>query len=55
MSIQVAFLLVALVLFALGMLSRWYGPAERPYWPTMLSAGLFFWVLSVLWPLITAK
>jgi hypothetical protein len=54
MSIQILFLVVALILFAMGAWSRWWaGPPDRPLYPTLLSGGLFFWVLSTLWPLLT--
>lgn len=44
-----ALLIVAAVLFAIGAFSRWWA-APQPYYPTFISAGLFFWVLSILWP-----
>jgi hypothetical protein len=54
MPVQIFFLVVALVLFAMGAWSRWWAAAEpRPYYPTMLCGGLFFWTLSQLWPLIS--
>ena len=54
MSIQILFLVVALILFAMGAWSRWWGPPDRPpFYPTLVAGGLFFWVLSALWPLIT--
>jgi hypothetical protein len=52
MSIQILFLVVALIFFAMAAWSRWW-PQEQPYHPTLVSGGLFFWVLSILWPMIT--
>lgn len=51
MSISVVFLVVALILFGIGAFSRWW-VAPQPYYPAFISAGLFFWVLSILWPQI---
>jgi hypothetical protein len=41
---------VALVLFALGGWSRWWGTADPhgPYYGSFVSAGLFFFTLSTL-------
>ena len=50
MSISILFLVIALIFFAFGAWSRWWAAAEpRPYYPTLLCGGLFFWVLSILW------
>lgn len=38
--------IVALVLFAIGSSSRWWGPSPQPYYPTIVSLGLFFLTLS---------
>jgi hypothetical protein len=39
----------ALIIFAIGAWSRWWGvPGDRPYYPTLISLGLFFWVLSTI-------
>ena len=54
MQIQIVFMIVALVFFAIGAWSRWWA-APTPYYPTFISAGLFFWLLSTVWPLITGK
>lgn len=49
MSISVLFLVVSLIIFALGAWSpRWTSP--QPYYPTFICLGLFFMVLSMLWP-----
>ncbi len=54
MTVQSLFLVIALILFAMGAWSRWWGgPPERPFYPTLVSGGLFFWVLSVLWSQIS--
>lgn len=45
------FLVIAAVIFAIGAWSRWW-VAPVPYYPTFLCAGLFFWTLSQLWPMI---
>ena len=49
-------LVVAVILFALGASSRWWGsPADPrgPYFGSLMCAGLFFWSLSQLWPMLT--
>ena len=51
MSISIFFLVVALLCFACGAWSRWW-VAPQPYYPAWISGGLFFWVLSILWPQI---
>ena len=51
MSVSVLFLVIAIVLFALGSWSRWWA-AQQPYYPTFISGGLFFWALSQLWPIL---
>ena len=51
MGLPVVFLIVALVLFAMGAWSRWW-VAPSPYYPTFVCAGLFFYVLAQLWPLL---
>ena len=51
MGLNVVFLVIAVILFAMSAWSRWWtGAPERPYYPTFLSAGLFFWALAQLWP-----
>jgi len=50
-TFQVVFLVVAAVLFAGGAWSRWWA-TPQPYYPSLVCAGLFFWVLSVLWPMV---
>jgi hypothetical protein len=52
MTLSVLFLVVALIFFAFGAWSRWW-TAPTPYYPTLISGGLFFYVLSILWPLIS--
>ena len=49
MGLSVFFLVVALIVFAIGAWSRWWA-SPQPYYPTFICAGLFFWVLSILWP-----
>lgn len=49
MPIAVLFLVIAVILFAIGGWSRWW-PFPQPYYPAFISAGLFFWALSELWP-----
>jgi hypothetical protein len=56
MPIQIFFLVVSLVLFALGAWPRWGGapgPGPWPWYPPVISAGLFFYVLAQLWPMIS--
>ena len=38
--------IVACVLFALGSTSRWWGANPQPYYPSIVSLGLFFFALS---------
>jgi hypothetical protein len=52
MNISVVFLIVALILFAFGAWSWWWA-TPQPYYPSFISAGLFFYVLSILWPQIS--
>ena len=47
MSVSILFLVLAVVLFAIGAWSRWW-TAPQPFYPAFLSAGLFFWALSQL-------
>ena len=54
MSGQLICLVFAFVLFTLGASSRWW-PSTPPYYPTLVSAGLAFWVLASLLPLIKYK
>lgn len=51
MPLAALFLVAALIIFAIGAWSRWWASPE-PYYPAFLCAGLFFWVLSQLWPMI---
>jgi hypothetical protein len=51
MSIAVLFLVIAVIVFALGAWSRWW-PSAQPYYPAFLCIGLFFWALSQLWPVL---
>jgi hypothetical protein len=44
-------LVFAFVLFVLGAVSRWWN-APNPYYPALLSAGLAFWVLATLAPML---
>ena len=54
MSFAVVFLVIAVIVFAIGAWSRWWGTAgSPPYYPAFLCAGLFFWALSQLWPVLT--
>lgn len=43
-----ACIIVAAVLFALSGFSRWFGDPQRPYYPSLVSAGLFFYMLSLI-------
>ena len=52
MSVSVVFLVVAVILFGMGAFSRWW-PAPQPWYPAFVSAGLFFWSLSQLWPMVS--
>ena len=54
MSISVVFLVLAVLLFGFGAFSRWWRnvPDRPPYYPAFIAAGLFFWALSQLWPLL---
>jgi hypothetical protein len=51
MSLSALLLVLAVVMFAIGAWSRWWA-SPQPYYPAFLSAGLFFWALSQLWPMI---
>ncbi len=51
MSISVLFLVIAMIIFALGAWSRWW-VAPNPYYPTFVCMGLFFYTLAQLWPVI---
>jgi hypothetical protein len=53
MKFNVVFLIVAVVLLAIGAFSRWF-PSPTPWYPSFLCAGLFFWALSALWPMLTS-
>lgn len=53
MTVSILCLVIAAVLFALSALSRWWAAPPNPYYPTLISAGLFFAVLSALWPQIS--
>jgi len=44
-------LVFSFVLFVLGALSRWWA-ASNPYYPALMSAGLAFWVLASLMPML---
>lgn len=44
-------LVFAFVLFVIGAVSYWRQP-PTPYYPSLISAGLAFWVLASLLPLI---
>jgi hypothetical protein len=48
-GLSVIFVVIALVLFAMGAWSRWWVADPRgPYYPAFLSAALFFWCLSTV-------
>ncbi len=49
MKLKGVFMIVALVLFAIGSSTRWWGEAQRPYFPAVVSLGLFFATLSFIW------
>ena len=51
MSFAVLFLVVAVIVFAMGTWSRWW-TSPVPYYPAFVCLGLFFWALSQLWPLL---
>jgi hypothetical protein len=51
MSGSLICLVFAFVLFALGAASRWW-TSPNPYHPHLISAGLAFWVLATLLPMI---
>ena len=53
MTVSILFLVVALILFAIGAWSRWWPASPQPYYPSLISGGLFFATLSFLWPMIT--
>ncbi len=50
MNLQTFFLVVALIIFAIGAWSRWWPAAPNPYYPSFICAGLFFVTLAQLWP-----
>ncbi len=52
MTFSVLFLVVAVIVFAIGAWSRWWA-SPQPYYPAFLCAGLFFWALSQLWPTLS--
>lgn len=55
MNLGTVFLVIAVILFAIGAWSRWWGtPADPrgPYYGSFLCAGLFFWSLSQLYPML---
>lgn len=51
MPVAVLLLTVSVILFAISAWSRWWA-SPAPYYPAFISAGLFFWALSQLWPMI---
>lgn len=51
MTASLICLVFAFVLFVLGALSRFWA-SQTPYYPSLLSMGLAFWVLATLLPLI---
>jgi hypothetical protein len=51
MSGSLICMVFAFVLFVLGAMSRWWA-APTPYYPSLISAGLAFWSLAVLLPMI---
>jgi hypothetical protein len=51
MSIAIGFLVIALVLAAIGAWSRWW-PGDKPYYPTILCSSFFFYLLYILYPLL---
>jgi hypothetical protein len=53
MKINVVFLVIAVVLFGIGAFSRWVA-AATPWYPSFVCAGLFFWALASLWPLLAS-
>ena len=48
-DIGYVFLILSLLILGLGTFSRWflYGPAERPYYPSFLCAGMFFYAVDL--------
>lgn len=52
--ITILCLAVALVLFVLASMPRWRAD-PTPYYPSLVAAGLAFWVLSVLLPMIIGR
>lgn len=46
------FLVFAFVLFVIGASSRWWSATGQPYFPSIVSAGLAFWVLAAIWPML---
>jgi hypothetical protein len=49
MTLSAFFLVIAVIIFALGGWSRWWA-SPQPYYPVFISAGLFFWAMSQLIP-----
>ena len=47
-NLPLIFLVVALVLSAIGAWSRWWPASPAPYYPTLISAALFFYFLYIL-------
>lgn len=52
MNLATFFLVVALIIFAIGAWSRWWPPAPQPYYPSFICMGLFFVTLAQLWPVL---
>jgi hypothetical protein len=46
-GIDGVFLIIAALLFLVAAIIAWF-VAPRSYWPTMVAAGLLFWVLTLL-------
>lgn len=46
------FLILAAFTFLLGAWSCWWSASPVPFYPAFLSLGLFFWVMSTLWPML---
>lgn len=55
MPFSIVFLVIAVILFAIGAWSRWWVTSDPrgPYYGSFVCAGLFFWSLSQLWPALT--
>lgn len=54
MGIPVVFLVIAVVLFAISAFSGgWWRAPQGAYYPSLIAAGLFFWSLAQLWPMIS--